>query len=316
MSSRHNQFSVGMILLLCSIQVCSVGCRSGASWRSPSTWFASRAPDPTVIAGRTDAPQLPTSPAEKYTPMAIMGSGSSATASTASQATTAYPAATGGLAAQANGYQTGPYSLTNTPANPSQPVGGFGAPLNATLASNPTNTPVQPANTSTSGSFPSPYGGSYSGVSHAQTALPNTSAVGNAQSAPYSTSPTNLPQNSPIGYPALSGSGSMAAAASTVSGPVSPSSGNVPAVSYPNASSTGNGYPYTSPNSNTLNGGVVPAASAYQSGTPTGTFAPGTTGRTTSYNFAPGATTGTSAPAQSGINLPPNTATGNGQLMR
>ncbi len=325
----------------------SVGCRSTSRW-SPTSWFANREPDASMIAGRADASSLPTSPALNHNPTALAsnfsagGKASSnstiAPNSLASQVAgngtgqggLAYgnpPAGgampeSGGLASRANGfqaggYQTGPYGMSaptggssySVPTAQAPAIAGISAP---DVASNP------------QGGFPSPYGGSYP--------MSSTPAPGGmASNAGYSGSPAaSIP-------PSTGGSGfSSASLPDYPSIPVlsvsakSDQSTNVSA--YPSqASASSGGFdagvlpipPLNSAGASAPTGVAVGAQqgsntlppSAYQSAPSTGGFAPGTTGRSTNYNFGVGGGSNGNQ-SSSSFGLPPNTATGSSTLLR
>ncbi len=152
-----------------------------------SNMFASsREPDAATLSGKSPekdsgVPELPESPASKYSADNIASVGPRSTTSTSnSEATSVPPAATGaygftaqtvatpktGLAAQANGYQTGPYDVS--PPAGTAPTAG--------LATGP----------SSNQSYASPYGGSYTGrTATPDIAIPKSvdGAMANAASA-------------------------------------------------------------------------------------------------------------------------------------
>ena len=316
--------------------------------------FAGRDPDPTTLAGRSDAPQLPESPAAKYNPTAIAstsGAGTTGTAETqpASSTSYGYPSQTlaapsaAGLAARANGYQTGPYGMTGASSVP------------ATTVSNAT-TPT--GSSSASGSFPSPYGGTYSG--NTATTAPNiqlpTSVTGAlaeaANSIPdYSSMPkqaaasaqqfaTNAQQQVAAGTNQVAaGMQQMASSAEqTIQNAQQTATSALtayPSIPYPNvtnyptatagvgASATNvslPSYPAIPSASTVQDSAVNPPSSAYQGATTLGGYSPGTTARTTSYDFSADANNATQPASATGtprsFTLPPNTAAGDASLLR
>lgn len=318
----------------------TAGCQSGASWRSPSTWFAGRQPDPAVIAGRTETPQMPQSPAEKYAPTALAsksnsptnnpavgqvpvagqvpasgqtpGAGSQPAYGTAPQMTstvkTNVPAPTGGLAAVSNGYQTGPYGMATQPGTPQSVLPTTGTPVAGTTVANQTPSSVKSPN-----SFANPYGGTFTAATSSPATAPSTALPANT--APYGSTGVGLvsnPASNPTApaastYPALPGAAPTGPSAAMVSGPSSSVPGSLASLPYPSINTA-----TTAPTTN------VPAASAYPAVAPASAYAPGTTGRTTNYNFGVGTPTGTTPTGQSPtMGLPPNTATGGApQLIR
>lgn len=349
----------GIVLSVATL-ACSSGCKSTGGWKMPSL-FASREPDADKIAGRVDT--TPTSPASNHTPTAIASksptTGTPATPATppsglafgnAAVASNSAMAPTGGLAAQSNGYQTGPYT-TNTAASRSTPPGG---------------STVLSASNSVSGGgsqgFVSPYGGTYTGVETTPTSMPNIAPssgqlpvpvpvpvngqlpingqspggfVSNSAALPGAASASNnLPafgNTSPSttvpgtfassGIPAFAGApnGLQQGASSASSNPTTGLLPGYPSLSGPLPSVTASATlpPSASavamPSGTTGVPGASPVASAYQSAAPSGNFAPGTTGRTTNYNFGtPPATSSTLPPST----LPSNTAAGEYLLRR
>ena len=189
---------------------------------------------------------------------------------------------------------------------------------------------------SLSGSLPNPYGGNYTGSTTTNDiALPNsvTGAMTNAShTAPsYGTFPGNetlagaagqastasavsqspaLPPASAYGaastgapfngLPALPApGGSLAGYSAAPAAGAGTANNNLPGLpAIPSATAGGNSATHT------------PASSAYQGATTLNGYTPGTTGRSTTYDFSPsgGGSAGT-APTNSSFSLPPNTAT-------
>ncbi len=339
----------GLVLTL-AVAATASGCRS-TSWKMPgSSFFASREPDAATLAGNTGAPQLPESPATKYSPssMASVGKQPGTTSpgsagqpaagtspygytagGTSNPASASAPA--GGLAARANGYQTGPYAVGQ--ASGSATAAGLAANLNSAA------------------SYPSPYGGSYSGstgtpnielpnsvngaLAGAAQAMPGYPAAGtygsaaaagglpayppaagyNATPAPAgatvgaggyasNTTPSGIgngpsSQNSLVNYPSPTNP-------TPGTGTLPPGSSQASALPYPPLPGAGNGTMNTNPSAT-----LPPASSAYKGA---GSYSPGTTGRPTSYDFSTtGATTASgSTPVNPSATLPPNTASAPG----
>jgi hypothetical protein len=285
-----------------------VGCKTMSGWKMPSM-FASREPDADKLAGRTATPP---SPADKYSPTTLANKNSTGATSpttgglaygnttpTGAVSNTASP----GLAGQANGYPTGRY--TTNPDSTTKPNGSnslVSAPNNG-IPTGSNFGGINPPSTSSGAASQtgalSPYGGTYSGVT-----------------PPASTAP-NLNQVETFGMPnnAIGG---------TTSGIPDITANSLPSYpSIPNQPTTGGfapAAPAYSPNnqpiasaSATVASPSVPAVSAYQSTTPGGNYAPGTTGRANNYNFGtqPSSPTGTNSRP-----LPPNTASGEQLLIR
>lgn len=312
-----------MILCLTS------GCRSAGAWSAsrmnPTTWFSSREPDASMIAGRAGAPDLPTSPALNHTPTALAHNYGATGGSPANSSLASSPASTNGsqpvfgnqpatgtfpqsagLAARSNGfqtganspggYQTGPYGMSPTATEGSSGVGpvATASAMANTAVSSPNVNSANPV----TGAFPSPYGGSYgphSGPSIG-TAVNSVADVGVQApfGAPAATVGTSAPSWNMPDYPSLPTSPVSATQVSVPMGGV----GSVP------QNQLGASLPV---NAN------QPAPSAYQSAPPSGAFAPGTTARNTNYNFGT-SSSGGQAPPSTG--LPPNTATGNSPWLR
>ena len=297
-----------ILLTALAVPVMVSGCRSGG-WK-PSSMFAwNRQAEADAIGGPAIV-DMPTGPANKYTPNAIASIGAkppnAADGSDAAASAYGYTAETvstpqAGLAAKANGfqastpsastsnssagYQTGPYQLAAT--KPQATAGG-------TTAIVMTNTGT--AGTSSSG-LPNPYGGSYKGT--AQVASPESTAAPDIQlpssvinslgQAKSATAGTTLPSGSGLPVPAqpvstgTSGNAQLPSQTgtafpgypSTMQTATAGSSNEVPAA-YPESSA----YPSSS------YGTAVGTASSATPASTTSGFTPGTTGRTTKYDFS------------------------------
>jgi hypothetical protein len=315
--TSFSKIKLGMTLaILASLSL--TGCRSGGTWRMPgaSMFAASREPDAATLAGRTKesemaAPDLPVSPASKYSPdsIASVGTRPSTPPSTTTASAYGFPAQTvaapkTSLAASANGYQTGPYQVGGT-AN--------------TTASNAIPNTAGLATGIASPGYPSTYGGSYSGTTSApDIGLPKsvTGALADAASSMPSYASTNGTST-----PTYSGSGGYGPNSPTLPSAPSPTSAyaGYPSSTLGMPASTANTGQYPGPTDQLPAypalpeiptgqvAGSQPASSAYQGTTTLGGYTPGTTGRSTTYNFGPTATTN-SATSPVG-SLPPNTAT-------
>ncbi len=323
MSNRaHSQlgWTYLAIALLASF---STGCRSGQfSMPGKSLFSWSRQPDATTLAG-TQVPELPQSPAAKYDPTAI-ASMNSKSPSTSPAPGSAYgyspsPAnsPTTGLAATANGYQTGPYQVA-----PKTNEGTAGSSPASAMA----------ANSAAGTSLPNPYGGTYSGATTSTTTastrsgdipLPTSVAAalsnGAAAVPAYPSMGSGLPayptNAMPVGYasntaatPASQSSYQTAVPEPAVPSIAMPSSTAGPALPvFPNFPSASAGTPASMSPSATQ-----PTNSAYVGSTTLDTFSPGSTGRKTSYDFSGNS----SGSGSSSTSLPPNTATGTIPLLR
>lgn len=326
-----NLRSIGLVVLLLSVS--STGCTSTRGWKMPKMFSWNREPSATTLAGTT-TPPLPESPANKYSPNAIasVGAGSSGygtssgnkapTNGLAGQSSSTTQAGTPGLAATANGYQTGPYQVGNNAKNNVQSASAY----SGTTSSQP--------NALASG-LPNPYGGSYSGMNNSsELALPNNvksslaSGPNHAPSSAYGASAA-LPGTSSAntGYtmpdiPAVANSttaGVSSYSPTAISYPSLPNVGqadvgvggqgsklNVPPPAYPAPSANLSAPPATAYNATNVSqypGSSQPAT--YQPAN----YQPGTTARTTTYDFGANSTTGTVPPQTT---LPPNTASGSG----
>ncbi len=348
---RHH----GLRLLVIAVLATSfAGCRgSGLSLPKMSMFSWNRKPDAATLAGNTQPSGLPASPAAKYDPAAIASTqGKSTSPTTTTGVGSAYGyGATGtaggtpaglGLAASANGYQTGPYQLAPNTSTAST----------ATAGSLP------------SGSLPSPYGGTYTG----STTSLNTSAsssLANKSDVPLPSSVTaalakgaapTVGSNAGSGLPALpsatagsttpalpagyanNGTGQTPASTSAYqmmpsplgfgSNPYTPSTpvttvgslggtaGQAPTGNSATAGSLTMGLPPFPNQPGTSSAGSTPppatASTAYQGATTLGSYSPGSTGRSTSYDFSGGqgaTTAGAVSPATSLPSVPANSGT-------
>lgn len=319
-------WSVFAIALICST---SAGCRT-SGWKMPGSSFFSwnREPDATKLAGNSTLPQYPESPATKHEPNAIASvgagsaDGSKVAATNSTGSTYGYPAQTvaapkQGLAAQANGYQTGPYQV--------------GEAKNSGAGSYASSQPA-------GGPLPNPYGGSYAGVS-STTSMPNVTLPSSVTSA-LNGSATNTPGTGSVAsYPTASDSAGLPSypnvTGSSKTSPVSTASQSLPSMpSYPaagSAGSTGNtnsmpAYPSYPASPETAGGSATAAGSssahstnsstfpgASGTGNASGNYAPGTTSRSTGYDFSGRSSGGA---AQGDSRLPPNTASETLPLLR
>ncbi|MCC6510047.1 MAG: hypothetical protein IT423_13150 [Pirellulaceae bacterium] len=356
-----NRKSIAPLLIVLSLA--APGCKSGWKMPSPSSmWPWGRQPSAEALAGTPPKPTLE-SPASKYTPNSV---NSVAAGAPTKSATTAVPGPavsmpggslastkpTYGGAANANGYQTGPYGMSGLSASASTSAGG-GYNSAVTTAS----TPTTPGPSSTG--FP---GGSYVPQSaYAGTAgLP--SATMPAATTPNVANPYAPPTSSPMQPPAAMASMPLPPIPGTTN-PVTHAGGSsmpnatpgmgssmpsyqpgMPSLPTGSGSATGPGFstvgfpqgtsaPPASAGSMSLPpssyAGGVPLNSGVpaQGGTGADTYRPGTTGRTTTYNFGSGSTTvpvnsnsygpsqtsipvpGSSGGGYGSFQLPPNTAT-------
>jgi hypothetical protein len=344
----YNQLQIVCILSLAA-SFGLTGCKAGG-WKMPKmSW--NREPSATTLAG-SETPKLPESPANKYTPSTIASVGAGTSPGTpsgnkaptngyAGQTTSATTPATAGLAASANGYQTGPYTV------------GQRASAGST----------QPNTSSTSGNVapgPNPYGGSYAGMNPTKPSdttlggaknsfatYPTPSASTGYGSAPqgYAATPTGTPTASNLGtvpgsnpaYTGVNGGLPQLPPANTYG--LNTSNTNVPT----NAPSPSTSYPSLPPipGTGTLATGTTPVNQTTQlptypgtlpgqptvgqtsvgnytagntlTGTPasnrySGVYQPGTTSRPTTYNFGSVTPAQATAPSNTGTSLPPNTA--------
>ncbi len=322
--------SIGLMVMLFGIS--STGCMSSGGWKMPKMFSWNREPSATTLAGTT-TPPLPESPANKYSPNAIasVGAGSSGpgTSSTNKAPTNGYAGqtspttktASAGLAATANGYQTGPYQVGNTPVNSVQSASAY----SGTTSSQPN---------AVAAGLPNPYGGSYGGttgssdialpsnVKNSLASGPNYAATQNPYGSPSGSVPgVNSAANS--GYTMTAGPAiPNALPGGTTNYPTPVANYSAPAISYPSlpnagqisATAGGQGLPANIPLPSypaSTQTATVPPTSAYSSMEApairnAGTYQPGTTARPTTYNF------GASSASATSTTLPPNTASGAG----
>lgn len=340
----YNQLRILCVLSLAA-SFGLTGCKGVGSWKMPKmSW--NREPSATTLAG-TETPKLPESPANKYSPSTIASVGAGTSPGTTSgnkaptygyagQTSPTASSATTGLAATANGYQTGPYTV------------GQKSITAGNQSTNPTN--------SVATGLPNPYGGSYAGVNPSRpgdVALPN-SVKGelanypkpNSNTVPASTASTGygLPATQPSAYsnpsaslPPIPSASIPSPYASTtasnpyqnlpplpsigtnnapsgVSAPTQPVAATAPRTAAPAVPSFG-GTSVPIPTGNTL--APATATTAVDTGAAnrySGTYQPGTTARQTTYNFGTGApaTAPAATATQPAVSLPPNTASGAG----
>jgi hypothetical protein len=338
--TKNSRTKLGLSLLaLVVVSAPSAGCSSSKFSMPKMSMFSwNRKPDAATLAGNTQPAGLPVSPAAKYDPSALASTtGKSSTSTTGSAygygatgngtggalaGQTTQPGQSG-LAASANGYQTGPYQLApKTGAAP------------ATTVASTATTGMVPG-----GGLPSPYGGTYTGAtsgtipgstSKSDVQLPNSvmTALNTGTSAsPAGFGSTGLPALPPatVGGSSTSTPALPVGYSSTIGAPTSastsayqmpspsnytgssttlpslpgmqtgsplgtPTSGANPSglPAYPNQPS-GSAASATLPSSTTLpSSATLPSStsSAYQGATTLGTFSPGSTGRSTSYDFS------------------------------
>ncbi len=259
----------------------SSGCKS-LSWKPSSLFSWNRAPEESMYAGPAIT-EVPTSPATQHTPNAIAATGTT-NAGIAAQSGSAYgyspqtsSSPQAGLAAQANGYQTGPYQMTSATRQPT------------------TTAVASPQNPGSAGGLPNPYGGTYTGS--VGTPSVGTATLPNIQLPNSVNQAIEAQRSAPANYPSIPLPGSSMP---QVTSPAA-TTGTLPNVSMPSIPT----YPSASVGQTGTAGGTgtVPTSSAYQGvaggqggvsatlNLPTGTpaqpasFTPGTTGRTTQYNF-------------------------------
>lgn len=277
------------------------GCKT-LSWKPSGKMFAWGKKPADSVEG-AEGLVLPTSPATKYSPqaMASLGTQSGASASSPSVSspygstamTTGTPKA--GLAAQANGYQTGPYQMGSSPATttPNQNMASTG---NTTIGKNATSTPMS-----------NPYGGpntfASAGGSKPEVALPNSVSQALSQSKNIPSAYPALPNAQSNALPGVGSTPNTQTAAGPTTPPVSLPSYTTPATpsattgtsmpSYPSMPSASN---ETKPQPSAYSGVSVGGTSSTAGNTPatgqatapsssTTPFAPGTTGRPNRYSF-------------------------------
>ncbi len=339
---RSHRLLIASMVMIASV---STGCRTNTwkmpTWKMPgSNFFAKREPDAATLAGNNSLPKLPESPAAKYTAdqlaatsgsSANTGMGSTATRSDLASKANGFPGSSTSIyGATPGGYgsmPSSPYKLSSTTPSPStlspatapSPSTALGQTTPNPSASIPyggtgygTPSPSASPNSALA-SMPSPYGGSSSfpapgntaslgGANPAYPPLPNATVGGVVQSSyPGATVPPSYPSASApgsVGY-GVGGSGSA-------TGPAMP-----PLAAFPAATQGGSSNP-------TATAGGSPS-SAYQGATTLGAFAPGSTGRSTAYDFSGGATAPTattSTTTRPTYSLPPNTAAVPGAQLR
>lgn len=309
-----------ILLAAIAIPVMASGCRSGG-WK-PSSMFAwNRQAEADAIGGPATV-EMPTGPAGKYTPNAIASIGAkppaAADGSEAAASAYGYTAETvatpqAGLAAKANGfqtpvdagsasssgvgYQTGPYQLAAT--RPQATAGGTAGGTSGSMAATGT--------AGGTGSLPNPYGGTYKGPSQVSapenTTAPDiqlpTSVLNSLGQAKAATAGT-MPQPSSSG--AVGGMPVPAQAVSTgaIGSVQSPLPGGAAFPSYPPSVQTATAgssslpatYPepsaYPSSGYGVGSGAAGGGSAAATTGTSSGAsgFTPGTTGRSTKYDFS------------------------------
>ena len=325
-----------MCLAIAALAVSTSGCKSaGFSMPGKNMFGWNRQPDATTLAGNTKVPELPESPAAKYDPAAI----ASKSGSSAKPASSAYGyggAGTGaagaasaqpGGAAIANGYQSGPYPLAATTPAPATTAastatsGGLPSPYGGTY--NGSMAGVSTPSTATgSGDVPLPSSvaaamskgaGATANNTTQETAgagmpaLPNATAVGYTNNAPTTAATTayQLPGGPAAGQtPAIAASNIYTSGASA-SGPA-----GLPALPGSNLATTA--APAGAATSSAATSSTVGATSAagtspgaYPSGVSTSSYSPGSTGRSTNYDFGqPKAAGGTPGSSASGGTLP------------
>lgn len=278
-------------LLLLTGCMATTGCKT-TSWSPTSMFSWNRGADVSALA-ESEGAEMPESPAAKYTPNAIASVGAGNQAEGADDPSGNPASAYGytvenqpqtGLAAEANGYATGPYDLGTS-------------------------------STDSTASMPNPYGGAYGGAtptSPPDIALPQaTQDVLAQQQSPAAaypgaqlpTTPAS-PQNSMpagyqtggagmLGYPAL-----PTGAAGT---PVAAASGTTAPADLPLPGATAQSETPTTPAASAYQGASKPPATGSattpsvpstglppigENAAPVNRYAPGTTGRSTNYNFS------------------------------
>ncbi len=312
------------------------GCKGFSGLKMPKmSW--NREPSATTLAG-SETPKLPESPANKYSPSTIASVGAGTSPGTspgnkaktygyAGQSPSATSAASPGLAATANGFQSQPYTFGQKASSPQSNTSPAGAVAN---------------------SLPNPYGGSYNGLNAAgdtgtkssfagYTAGPSAPSIPGSTQSPYGSAPYGVtPQGSASAYssgvsalpPLPNALQSSVAAPSNTYQSLPPLPGAMPSApsnSLPtlgaNSGTVGaQGYGLTAPGiSQTTQSVAAPTTTApnsYGMDAPSanrysGVYQPGTTGRNTSYNFG-GAQPTTASATGPATSLPPNTASGAG----
>ena len=337
MSTKLTRRKIFAMLFVSVVAAGQTGCQSGWKMPSASIFPWSKKPSESTLAGSNPSltapgPKTgsfassagsPTSPASNNTPALLSSTnarggspygamgGNRSTIPTASDFTTPQANPTSGLAANANGYQTGPYSMGGVKTGltaPSQygaansmaanqPSAGF-APATGFNAAG--NVPQgRPANPGLAYSVPpqQPQFNNPGLPSAPGFAAPNGLP---AQAQPTMVAANNLPGNAPYGNPGLPPATGMPNSGMTANNmvptvPAGMSSTNMaslppatPTYSMPNAAPTG--YQPQTPQA---------ATASYSGASP---YRPGSTSRSTAYDF--------SKPAQTGSTNVPHTATG------
>ncbi len=287
---------VGLIVTTVS----TTGCKSG--WKMPGKDMFSwnKKPSEETLAGQGPSMTYPTSPAANHTPMAVngMGAGSSSSLNTGlvakssgpSVSPTGYgttpPMAQGTGAAAANGYQTGPYGTS----------GAAGA-----YAARSTSTPYGTALGSTPSATGAPTASYSAGPTGSTGASPYT-PVGSqpmASNNPYASRPLTAPSVAPSGTPAIPTGYSQQG---MTTGQQMPSNSNPYATSGTSSSYAYGANPYGAgapqsaptgsnpyaPAASSMPSMTAPTAASYGSNVATagGSYRPGSTARTTSYDVA------------------------------
>ncbi len=334
MKLRWNALTLSRVLALSLCTTGLAGCKT-ASWMPGSKLLAwNRDPDPSMLASEPIEPQ---SPANKYEPTSIASMGKpTGTAASLAQSRA------GGLAASANGYGS-PYASATTPTGStgystgpyqtgSTATGGGQSPYGGSYSSAPSNQPDVALPSSVASNLGT--GSAYPTSTVASNTTPGvTSSGSNAMGAGLPAYPV---ASSGSGFPtpaSTAGYSSNATASSGLPTPPlpggtyptagSPMTSNLPSAgslqsSLPNmplagaaggpSLSTGATGTATAPTTTAPAGGFQ-APSAYKGATTLGGFSPGSTGRSTGYDFGSG-------PSGSSGSLPPNTAGGAGSLLR
>lgn len=327
------QAHYGWICLAFAAAVVSTsGCKSsGFSLPGKSMFGWNRQPDAATLAGNTKVPNLPESPAAKYDPTAIASksgspgkpAGSAYGYGGAGTGTASSGTAQPGGAAIANGYQSGPYPMASTATAPptttaSTATAGalpspYGGTYNGSMAS--LNTPSTAAG---SGDVPLPSSvtnalgrgvGATAGYSAPAMPggglppLPNATVAGYTNNAPTNAATTayQLPEGPTAGQTSAFTAGNnytSSTPGSTVGGSAAAGSGmglpSLPGSNSVNASTAGQAGSTATPNTS------ITTPNAYPSTAPANSYSPGSTGRSTGYDFgsknAAGAAPANSAP--------------------
>lgn len=329
------------LAVIIMIACCFSGCRSQTwsmpSWKMPgSSFFSKREPDAATLAGKSGVPQLPESPAAKYTSENLVAGGRMPGTAVGGGTTPAggFPAQTGlsaqGLAAKSNGYQTGPYQMsgaTSAPGSQPAPNIGYNAPNPYSTASTGGANATMPgaggqgAGAMNAGALgagsrmPNPYGGTFGNA---------TGTLAGGLQMPSNGLPPNTASTAPNpgAFPPIPGYPSTPAVAGVSYS--EPSLGMLPAIPSlgTNASTAGSmgsapqgitpqgiGAGIAPPPAPAM-GAVAPAGSAEFGGATTlPGFAPGTTARSTAYNFGESSGATASPSTRPTFTLPPNSAT-------